>query len=210
MPTGEPDQFFECDDVLVAVGQENAFPWIERDIGIEFDEWDMPVVDEVTMQSTNPQVFFGGDAAFGPKNIIWAVAHGHQAAISIHQLCQGEDVQRPPAAAGEPGHRRRWASTSGATTTTSRSTCASRCRTATRRSRCSDIKAEVELGFDDELAFAEAQRCLNCDVQTVFTDKLCIECDACVDICPVDCITFTGNGEEAELRDAAERAGAQH
>ena len=90
-------QFFECDDVLVAVGQENAFPWIERDIGLEFDQWDMPVVDEITMQSTNPKVFFGGDAAFGPKNIIWAVAHGHQAAISIHQLCQGEDVnERPP------------------------------------------------------------------------------------------------------------------
>ena len=102
MPTGEPEQFFECDDVLVAVGQENAFPWIERDIGLEFDKWDMPVVDEITMQSTNPKVFFGGDAAFGPKNIIWAVAHGHQAAISIHQLCQGEDVHGPPAAAGEP------------------------------------------------------------------------------------------------------------
>ena len=144
VPTGEPDQFFECDDVLVAVGQENAFPWIERDIGLEFDKWDMPVVDEVTIQSTNPRVFFGGDAAFGPKNIIWAVAHGHQAAISIHQLCQGEDIKdRPPPLVN--CHRRRWASTSGATTTTSRSTCASRCRIATRRSRCTTSRPRSNL-----------------------------------------------------------------
>ena len=209
MPTGEPDQFFECDDVLVAVGQENAFPWIERDIGLEFNEWDMPVVDETTFQSTNPRVFFGGDSAFGPKNIIWAVAHGHQAAISIHQFCQGEDVKRPAAADGERSPARRWASTSGATTTTSRSICASRCRIATRLIALKDIKAEVELGFDDKLAFAEAQRCLNCDVQTVFTDKLCIECDACVDICPVDCITFTDEWRGSGVADAAERAGAQ-
>src|SRR5438128_12456573 len=93
VPTGEPDQRFECDDVLVAVGQENAFPWIERDAGIEFDKHGMPLVDKVTMQSTQPKVFFGGDSAFGPKNIIWAVAHGHDAAISIHKLCQGTPVK---------------------------------------------------------------------------------------------------------------------
>ena len=134
VPTGEPDQHFECDDVLVAVGQENAFPWIERDIGIEFDKWGMPVVDKVTMQSTLPNVFFGGDAAFGPKNIIWAVAHGHDAAISIDKLCNGEDMRERPAPLVTLVGRR-WASTSGATTTTSPSRSATRCPGATRRSR---------------------------------------------------------------------------
>jgi formate dehydrogenase (NADP+) beta subunit len=199
VPTGEPDQHFECDDVLVAVGQENAFPWIERDIGIEFDQWDMPVVDEVTMGSTNPKVFFGGDAAFGPKNIIWAVAHGHQAAISIHQFCHGESVRdRPPPLVNLMSQKmgiHEW-SYDNDISLDLRFKVPHRDKAIALR----DIKAEVELGFDDKLAFAEAQRCLNCDVQTVFTDNLCIECDACVDICPVDCITFTGNGEEAELR----------
>jgi formate dehydrogenase (NADP+) beta subunit len=199
VPTGEPDQLFECDDVLVAVGQENAFPWIERDIGIEFDQWDMPVVDEVTMGSTNPKVFFGGDAAFGPKNIIWAVAHGHQAAISIHQFCHGESVRdRPPPLVNLMSQKmgiHEW-SYDNDISLDLRYKVPHRDKAIALR----DIKAEVELGFDDKLAFAEAQRCLNCDVQTVFTDNLCIECDACVDICPVDCITFTGNGEEAELR----------
>jgi formate dehydrogenase (NADP+) beta subunit len=199
VPTGEPDQHFECDDVLVAVGQENAFPWIERDIGIEFDQWDMPVVDEVTMGSTNPKVFFGGDAAFGPKNIIWAVAHGHQAAISIHQFCHGESARdRPPPLVNLMSQKmgiHEW-SYDNDISLDLRFKVPHRDKAIALR----DIKAEVELGFDDKLAFAEAQRCLNCDVQTVFTDNLCIECDACVDICPVDCITFTGNGEEAELR----------
>jgi formate dehydrogenase beta subunit len=199
VPTGEPEQHFECDDVLVAVGQENAFPWIERDIGIEFDQWDMPVVDEVTMGSTNPKVFFGGDAAFGPKNIIWAVAHGHQAAISIHQFCHGESVRdRPPPLVNLMSQKmgiHEW-SYDNDISLDLRFKVPHRDKAIALR----DIKAEVELGFDDKLAFAEAQRCLNCDVQTVFTDNLCIECDACVDICPVDCITFTGNGEEAELR----------
>jgi formate dehydrogenase beta subunit len=199
VPTGEPDQLFECDDVLVAVGQENAFPWIERDVGIEFDQWDMPVVDEVTMGSTNPKVFFGGDAAFGPKNIIWAVAHGHQAAISIHQFCHGESVRdRPPPLVNLMSQKmgiHEW-SYDNDISLDLRYKVPHRDKAIALR----DIKAEVELGFDDKLAFAEAQRCLNCDVQTVFTDNLCIECDACVDICPVDCITFTGNGEEAELR----------
>jgi NADPH-dependent glutamate synthase beta subunit-like oxidoreductase/ferredoxin len=199
VPTGEPDQHFECDDVLVAVGQENAFPWIERDIGIEFDQWDMPVVDEVTMGSTHPRIFFGGDAAFGPKNIIWAVAHGHQAAISIHQLCQGESVRnRPPPLVNLMSQKmgiHEW-SYDNDISLDLRYKVPHREKLLTLQ----DIRAEVELGFDQKVAYAEAQRCLNCDVQTVFTDNLCIECDACVDICPVDCISFTENGEEAELR----------
>jgi NADPH-dependent glutamate synthase beta subunit-like oxidoreductase len=203
VPTGEPEQFFECDDVLVAVGQENAFPWIERDIGLDFDKWDMPVVDEITMQSTNPKVFFGGDAAFGPKNIIWAVAHGHQAAISVHQLCQGEDVKdRPPPLVNLSSQKmgiHEW-SYDNDVSLDLRFKVPHREKVQALR----DIKAEVELGFDLELAYAEAQRCLNCDVQTVFSDNLCIECDACVDICPVDCITFTRNAEEADLRNRLE------
>ncbi len=159
----------------------------------------MPVVDEVTMGSTNPKVFFGGDAAFGPKNIIWAVAHGHQAAISIHQLCQGESVRdRPPPLVNLMSQKmgiHEW-SYDNDISLDLRFKVPHRDKVMALK----DIKAEVELGFDDKLAFAEAQRCLNCDVQTVFTDKLCIECDACVDICPVDCISFTENGEEAELR----------
>jgi formate dehydrogenase (NADP+) beta subunit len=199
VPTGEPEQFFECDDVLVAVGQENAFPWIERDIGLEFDKWDMPVVDETTMQSTRQNVFFGGDAAFGPKNIIWAVAHGHQAAISIHQFCQGEDIKnRPPPLVNLSSQKmgiHEW-SYDNDISLDLRFKVPHREKVQALR----DIKAEVELGFDLDLAYAEAERCLNCDVQTVFTDNLCIECDACVDICPVDCITFTRNAEEADLR----------
>jgi formate dehydrogenase beta subunit len=199
VPSGEPDRHFECDDVLVAVGQENAFPWIERDIGIEFNRWEMPEVDETTMQSTHPKVFFGGDSAFGPKNIIWAVAHGHQAAISIHLLCQGEDVRERPAPlvnlASQKMGIHEWSYDNDISL--------DRRFAVPHKEKAlalADIKAEVELGFDDRLAYKEAERCLNCDVQTIFTDALCIECDACVDICPVDCITFTENGEEAELR----------
>jgi formate dehydrogenase (NADP+) beta subunit len=199
VPTGEPAQHYECDDVLVAVGQENAFPWIERDIGLEFDKWDMPVVDELTMQSTLPNVFFGGDSAFGPKNIIWAVAHGHQAAISIHLLCQGADLrERPPPIVNLASQKmgiHEW-SYDNDISIDKRYAVPHKDKFLALR----DIKAEVELGFDDRLAYKEAERCLNCDVQTVFTDSLCIECDACVDICPVDCITFTTNGEETELR----------
>lgn len=200
VPTGEPDQFFECDDVLVAVGQENAFPWIERDIGLDFDDrWNMPVVDEVTHQSTNPRVFFGGDAAFGPKNIIWAVAHGHAAAISIHKFCQGEDItDRPPPGVNVTSTKmgiHEW-SYDNAPSLDLRFKVPHRDKLLALQ----DIKAEVELGFDESLAYAEAQRCLNCDVQTVFTESACIECDACVDICPVDCISFTGNDEEPALR----------
>ena len=198
--TGEEPQFHGCDDVLVAVGQENAFPWIERDIGMTFDDrWDMPVVDETTFQSTLKNVFFGGDAAFGPKNIIWAVAHGHQAAISIHKFCQGEDVAvRPPPGVTVVSQKmgiHEWSYDNNVSLDL-------RFKVPHRDkfAALSDIKAEVELGFDLKLAFNEAQRCLNCDVQTVFDDKLCIECDACVDICPVDSISFTANGEEADLR----------
>ena len=199
VPTSEPDQYFPCDDVLVAVGQENAFPWIERDIGIEFDAHDMPKVDPKTMASTHPKVFFGGDAAFGPKNIIWAVAHGHEAAVSIDKLLNGENIGDRPAPAVELISQKmgihEWSYTNEVVLD-------HRYKVPLRDKivALKDIKAEVELGFDPQLALAEAGRCLNCDVQTVFTSQLCIECDACVDICPMDCITFTVNGEEADLR----------
>ncbi len=200
--TGRPEDqavLIDCDEVLLAVGQENAFPWIERDSGVEFDTWGLPVLNAKTFQSTVPKVFFGGDAAFGPKNIITAVAHGHEAAVSIDRFLHGEAVtKRPPphvnlvsqkmgihewsyanAPSNDLRHKVPWAAAEKA---------------------LASIKVEVELGFDLPTAFKEAERCLNCDVQTVFADKLCIECDACVDICPVDSITFTDNGEEAELR----------
>ena len=199
VPTGEPTQHLACDDVLVAVGQENAFPWIERDIGIEFDRWDMPKVDPKTMASTNPKVFFGGDAAFGPKNIIWAVAHGHDAALSIDKLCSGLDIHDRPTPMVEIISQKmgihEW-SYDNDIAPDRRYRVPLRDKVVALR----DIKAEVELGYDPELALKEAYRCLNCDVQTVFTSSLCIECDACVDICPMDCITFTQNGEEADLR----------
>ncbi|WP_229836779.1 FAD-dependent oxidoreductase [Thalassobaculum fulvum] len=200
VPTGEEDPFFECDDVLVAVGQENAFPWIERDIGLDFDDrWDMPKVDEATMRSTHPKVFFGGDAAFGPKNIIWAVAHGHEAAVSIHTFLDGGDPAVRPAPAVEIVSQKmgihEW-SYDNDVALDARFKVPHRPKEESLR----DIRAEVELGFDRELAWKEAQRCLNCDIQTVFTAQLCIECDACVDICPMDCITFTEDGEEDEVR----------
>jgi formate dehydrogenase (NADP+) beta subunit len=199
VPTGEPDQHFPCVDVLVAVGQENAFPWIERDIGIEFDRWEMPKIDPKTMRSTHPKVFFGGDAAFGPKNIIWAVAHGHEAAVSIDKMLNGEDIDDRPAPAVEVISQKmgihEW-SYDNEIALDRRYRVPLRDKVVALR----DIRTEVELGFDPQLALAEAGRCLNCDVQTVFTPQLCIECDACVDICPMDCITFTENGEEADLR----------
>jgi len=199
VPTGEPEQRFECDDVLVAVGQENAFPWIERDIGIEFDKRGMPKVDPITLQSTLPRVFLGGDAAFGPKNIIWAVAHGHDAAISIDKLLHGEDPRNRPAPGASVLSQKmgihEWCYDNDVSLDP-------RYRVPLQDQKVAlhNIKLEVELGFDPKAAFAEAQRCLNCDVQTVFTHNLCIECDACADICPMDCITFTRNGEEQDLR----------
>ena len=200
VPTGDADEVVACDDVLVAVGQENAFPWIEPEAGVEFDRWKMPVVDELTMQSTNPRVFFGGDAAFGPKNIIWAVAHGHQAAISIDKACRSESLRdRPPPGVTLVSQKmgiHEW-SYDNDVSNDLRFKVPLQDKLASLR----NIKTEVELGYDLQLAYKEAERCLNCDVQTVFTDALCIECDACVDICPVDCINFTQNGDEAELRE---------
>jgi formate dehydrogenase (NADP+) beta subunit len=199
VPTGEPDRLVECDDVLVAVGQENAFPWIERDCGIDFDEHGMPVVDKVTFRSTHPKVFFGGDAAFGPKNIIWAVAHGHDAAVSIDRLLEGQALEdRPPPGVSMMSQKmgiHEW-SYDNAVAPEARF----KVPWADAQKALASIRIEVELGFDAATAFKEAQRCLNCDVQTVFAPKACIECDACVDICPMDCITFTPNGEEADLR----------
>ena len=197
-PTGQ-EVDFDCDEVLVAVGQENAFPWIERDCGLAFDEWGMPKVDPVSFQSSVPNVFFGGDAAFGPKNIITAVAHGHEAAVSIDRLLHGEPVtQRPPPHVNLMSQKmgiHEW-SYDNAVSDDLRF----KVPWIAAEKALKSIKVEVELGFDLATAFKEAQRCLNCDVQTVFTDKLCIECDACVDICPMDCISFTANGDEAELR----------
>jgi formate dehydrogenase beta subunit len=196
---GEPDQTFECDDVLVAVGQENAFPWIERDVGINFDEWGMPVVNETTFRSTNPKIFFGGDSAFGPKNIIWAVAHGHEAAVSIDKMLNGEDINHRPLPAttliSQKMGIHEWSYKNEVALD-------ERYKVPHQSNEVAlaDIKSEVELGFDAKLALAEAGRCLNCDVQTVFEAPLCIECDACVDICPMDCITFTDNGDEDDLR----------
>ena len=199
IPTGEPDQEFPCDDVLIAIGQDNAFPWIERDLGIEFDEWDMPVLNKTTLQSSVPHVFFGGDAALGAENIIWAVAHGHDAAISIDKLLQGEDINlRPPPTVNLASQKmgiHEWSYDNDISND-------SRYKVPLKdlKQALANIKVEVELGYDQTLALAEAERCFNCDVQTVFTDPLCIECDACVDICPTDCINFTYNGSEADLR----------
>jgi len=185
--------------VLIAVGQENAFPWIERDAGIDFDKWGLPVLDGKTLQSTRAEVFFGGDAAFGPKNIIWAVEHGHQAAISIHQYVQGLPVaERPPPMVTLASRKmgiHEWSYKNDYNPVERRLM-----PHVSLKERFKKLNIEVELGFTPEQAEAEVQRCLNCDVQTVFDAKLCIECDACIDICPVDCLTMTPNGTEEELR----------
>ncbi len=199
VPTGEPDQHFECDDVLVAVGQENSFPWIERDSGVEFDKSGLPVLDKATFQSSVKHVFFGGDSAFGPKNIIWAVAHGHDAAISIDKLLNGENVAERPAAhlnlMSQKMGIHEWSYDNEIVNDTR-----FKVPWADVKATLKNVKMEVELGFDAATAWKEAQRCLNCDVQTVFTAKACIECDACVDICPMDCISFTQDGDEKDLR----------
>jgi formate dehydrogenase (NADP+) beta subunit len=188
-----------CDAVILALGQDNAFPWIERDIGIEFGEWDMPVVDRTTFQSTRAGVFFGGDAAWGPENIIWAVEHGHQAAISIHQYCSDAPLtERPPQLMNLVSQKmglHQW-SYSNAYSAAPRTKMVH----VDLEQRFRDLGIEVELGFDPAQTAAEVQRCLNCDAQTHFTAQLCIECDACIDICPVDCLTITHAGEEADLR----------
>jgi formate dehydrogenase beta subunit len=199
VPTGEPDALIPCDDVLIAVGQENSFPWIERDCGITFDKWGLPNLDANTFQSSIPNVFFGGDSAFGPKNIITAVAHGHEAAVSIDRMLNGEDLRVRPAPhvnlMSQKMGIHEW-SYDNDTSLDARY----KVPWAKAEKALASIKVEVELGFDVATAFKEAQRCLNCDVQTVFNQTTCIECDACVDICPMDCITFTANGEESDLR----------
>jgi formate dehydrogenase (NADP+) beta subunit len=197
--TGAPDAFFECDEVLVAVGQENAFPWIERDCGIAFDKWGLPTLFKDTFQSTVPNVFFGGDAAYGPRNIITAVAHGHEAAVSIDRLLHGEKITVRPAPMTNLVSQKMGIHEWSYDNDTSNDL-RYKVPWAKAERALASIKVEVELGFDAATAFKEAQRCLNCDVQTVFTESICIECDACVDICPMDCITFTENSDEPQLR----------
>ena len=188
-----------CDDVVLAIGQDNAFPWIERDIGIEFDKWDCPVVDETTMMCSRDGVFFGGDSAFGPKNIIWAVEHGHQAAISMHKYCQAEDLHdRLPDGLNLSSQKmgmHEWSYSNDYDVAARRLM-----PHVDLKERFQKLDIEVELGFTAEQAVAEVERCLNCDIQTVFTESLCIECDACLDICPVSCLTITPNGEEEDIR----------
>jgi NADPH-dependent glutamate synthase beta subunit-like oxidoreductase len=199
IPTGEPDVMIEADDVIIAIGQDNAFPWIERDLGIEFGKWDIPVLDKVTFQSTLDKVFFGGDAAFGPENVITAVAHGHQAAVSIDLFCNGKSVNERLAPMTNLMSQKmgihEWLYDNKI-----ESDLRYQVPHEDKNISLKDRKVEVELGFDLGVGFKEAMRCLNCDVQTVFTENLCIECDACVDVCPTDCITFTTNGEEQDLR----------
>ena len=194
--TGEV--FIPCDDVVLAIGQENAFPWIERDLGIEFNPWEQPMVDEVTFESTRKGVFFGGDAAFGPKNIIWAVEHGHQAAISIHRHCQGESLnERLPDNLNLQSRKmgmHEWSYSSGFDPAARR-----KMMHVPLAQRFKELGKEVELGFDAEQTAREVERCLNCDIQTVFADSLCIECDACLDICPTQCLTITSNGDRDDL-----------
>jgi len=187
-----------CDDVILAIGQDNAFPWIERDLGMEFDQWDVPVVDKTTFESTLPGVFFGGDSAFGPKNIIWAVEHGHQAAISIHRHCQGEDLHERLPVLMNLGSRKmgmhEWSYSNDFDPAARR-----KMEHVELSQRFKDLTTEVELGFTAEQVQKEVERCLNCDIQTVFFDDLCIECDACLDICPTQCLTMTPNAEEIDL-----------
>jgi len=198
-PTLIEEVTIACDDVILAIGQDNAFPWIEKDSGIELDKWDTPVVSETTHQGTRDGVFFGGDSAFGPKNIIWAVEHGHRAAISIHKHCNGDDITERPARGinllSTKMGIHEW-SYSNDFDETDRL----QMNHVDIAQRFKDIRIEVELGFDAEQTAKEVERCLNCDIQTVFTEKLCIECDACMDICPTLCLTITDNGEEDDLR----------
>ena len=190
--------FIACDDVVLAIGQENAFPWIERDLGIEFNQWEEPTVDKLTFESGRKGVFFGGDAAFGPKNIIWAVEQGHQAAISIHLHCQGRSLQERLPPQLNLGSRKmgmhEWSYSNNFDPAARR-----KMMHVPLQARFEELGREVELGFDAAQAAAEVERCLNCDIQTVFADSLCIECDACLDICPTQCLTITPNGEREDL-----------
>ncbi len=191
--------FLPCDDVILAIGQDNAFPWIERDVGLSFNKWDAPDVDDVTHGVELPGVFFGGDSAFGPKNIIWAVEHGHRAAISIHKYCNGEDISDRPARGMNLLSTKmgihEWSYSNDFEDSERR-----QMRHVELTERFKNIRIEVELGFDPEQTALEVERCLNCDVQTVFSEKLCIECDACMDVCPVYCLTITEDGDEDDLR----------
>ena len=193
------EKFFPCDDVVLAIGQDNAFPWIERDLGIEFDRWEVPVVDPVTFESSLPGVFFGGDAAFGPKNIIWAVEHGHQAAISIDKYCRGSSLtERLPRGVNLQSAKmgiHEWSYSNDFDPAARRIM-----PHVDLKRRFKKLDIEVELGFTAEQVITEVERCLNCDIQTVFTDNLCIECDACIDICPVDCLTIAPNADEDTLK----------
>ena len=199
VPTGEDLVFIECDDVLIAVGQSNSFPWIEKDLGIEFDQWEMPIVNKVSFQTTQANIFIGGDAAFGPENVITAVAQGHQAAISIDLFCQGESVLDRPLPGSNLVSQKmgvhEWSYDSKVEDDERH-----KVPLVATDKALADLHQEVELGFDVELALKEAERCLNCDAQTVFTANSCIECDACVDICPTDCLTMTMDQDEATLR----------
>jgi formate dehydrogenase (NADP+) beta subunit len=192
-------EIIPCDTVVLAIGQDNAFPFIERDMGIEFGKWDMPVVDKATFMSTRPGVFFGGDAAFGPANIIWAVEHGHQAAISIHNYCSGVPVtERPPQGMTLSSTKmglHEWAYSNNYDPVQRQ-----KMRHVELQVRFQSMSMEVEKGFTAEQTMAEVERCLNCDIETHFIDSLCIECDACIDICPVDCLAIAPDGEEGELR----------
>ena len=196
------EEVIPCDDVILAIGQENAFPWIEADAGIEFDQWNVPLVDKTTFESSLKGVFFGGDSAFGPLNIIWAVEHGHQAAISIHNHCRNlpltdrlpDGIKLSSAKMGMMEWRY-----SNAFDESSRR----KMEHVELVERFKKIDTEVELGFSPEQIATEVQRCLNCDVHTVFDPPLCEECDACIDVCPVECLTITPNAEtEGELRAA--------
>ncbi len=194
------EETLPCDDVILAIGQENAFPWIEKDAGIEFGKWDVPVVDDETFESTRKGVFFGGDAAFGPKNIIWAVEHSHQAAISIHRYCQGRDLHnRAPREVELQSAKMgmfEWRYSNAYTAAERREM-----EHVALVDRFTRLNIEVELGFSAEQIAVEVQRCLNCDVQTVFEAPLCEECDACIDVCPVECLSITPAADnEAELR----------
>lgn len=198
--TGEKPAFYPCDDVLIAIGQENAFPWIEQSTGIRFTSWGTPIInDDETFQSTRKEVFFGGDAAFGPANIITAVAHGHKAAVSIDLYCRGKDLSVRPAP-----HVNLLSQKMGIHEWSYDSVPVDDKREAVPlvdlEKALKDRALEVELGFDAKAAFTQAERCLNCDAQTVFTPENCIECDACADICPTSCINFVTNEPEPEMR----------